>query len=46
MKLMEFVRVYDGGAEPSNHNSMKKSPYSEVDFALHQWFNQKQAERS
>jgi hypothetical protein len=41
MKLMGHVRDYDSGAGPSNHKSMKKSSYEEVDVALRQWFNQK-----
>jgi hypothetical protein len=40
MKSMEFVRNCDSGAGPSNHKSMKKSLYEEVDFDLLQWFNQ------
>lgn len=41
---MKFGRCYDSGAGPSNCSSMKKSSYTEVGFALLQWFNQKWAE--
>jgi hypothetical protein len=40
---MEFVRDSDSGAGPSNRKTMKKSSYEEVNVALLQWFNQKQA---
>jgi hypothetical protein len=43
MKFMEFVKHCDSGAGPSNHKSIRKSSYDEVDVALLQWFNQKQA---
>jgi hypothetical protein len=33
------LRDCDSGARPSNHRSMKKSSYEEVDVI--QWFNQK-----
>jgi hypothetical protein len=44
MKLMEFVRGCDSDPGPSNHKSMKKSLYREMDVTLLHWFNQKQAE--
>jgi hypothetical protein len=44
MKITEFVRDCDSGAGPYNCKSMKKSSYEEVDVAVLQWFNLKQAE--
>jgi hypothetical protein len=44
MKLMEFIRDCDSGAEPFNCKSIKKSSYEEVDVTVLQWFNQKKAE--
>jgi hypothetical protein len=41
---MEFVKDCDSGTGSSNLMCMKISSYEEVDVALLQWFNQKQAE--
>jgi hypothetical protein len=43
VKLMEFIRDCDNGAEPSNPKRMKKSSYEETSVAF-QCFNQNHSE--